>query len=354
MNPNAEGAIPQVSFEASKQFTNIFSQHMGYGRCVYATKCDEDCSKNVQRTKSQKANCELKKKEGCFSEMNCDNVENRYEVWGDAFGYFGHEDKRGDFTSYKSKIYGGMLGFQGPVNRVVSVGLGAGYAQSWVDRGNHNDSVIHTYDGTVYVSYDPTHWYVDTALSFDWQQYHDKRHIDFPGIDRTAKASYDGQEYSAVVATGYRFYTKQCVIITPLASLQYSHLHVNKYHEHGAGDLSLHVKAQKYNFLESSLGLKLSGAIQTKKCAFVPEVHALWLHDFFADRMNLDATFSGVAEQSGSFKIKGPGFDRNQGDVGAGISFINCNRLAVELVYNYQFSKHYHANEGLVKITKRF
>jgi outer membrane autotransporter protein len=286
--------------------------------------------------------------------MNCDNVENRYEVWGDAFGYFGHQNRRGDFTSYDSTIYGGMLGFQAPVNQVTSVGIGAGYAKSWIDRGNHNDSTINTYDGTLFVSYDPTHWYVDTALSFDWQHYRDKRHIDFPGIDRTAKASYNGQEYSAVVATGYRFYTKHCVVITPLASLQYSYLHVNKYHEHGAGDIDLHVKAQKYNFLESSLGLKLSGIVQTERFAIVPEVHGLWLHDFFSDRMNLDTTFSGVAEEAGSFRTKGPGFDKNTGDVGAGITFINCNRLAIELVYNYQFSKHYHANEGLVKITKRF
>jgi len=353
-NPNAEGAIAEVSFEAAKQFTNIFSQHMGYGRCVFATECDQDCPKNARLTKAQQADCQLRKKEGCFSELNCENVENRYEVWGDVFGYFGHEDKRGTFTGYRSTLYGGMLAFQAPLNQVTSIGVGGGYAQTWIDRKNHNDTTLQTYDGTLYVSYDPTHWYIDTAFSFDWQQYHDKRRIDFPGIDRTAKANYGGQEYSALLATGYRFYTKQCIVITPLASLQYSYLHVNKYHEHGAGDLDLHVKRQHYNFLESSLGLKLSGIVQTDSFSFVPEVHALWLHDFFGDRMDLNTTFSGVAAEAGPFKTKGPSFDRNQGDVGAGITFITCNRLAFELVYNYQFSKHYHANEGLVKVTQRF
>jgi uncharacterized protein with beta-barrel porin domain len=352
-NPNAEGAIPQVSFEASKRFTSIFAEHMGYGRCIYATECD-DCDDenrriNIARLKAEKDPCA-----GCFSEMNCENICNSYEVWADAFGYWGHENKRGDFTDWESTTYGGMLGFQAPVNQFTSIGIGAGYAQSWIDRGNHNDTTLQTYDGTLYVSYDPTHWYVDTAFSFDWQQYHDKRRIDFPGIDRTAKADYSGQEYSAVIATGYRFYTKPCVIFTPLASLEYSYLHVDKYHEHGAGDLDLHVKSQHYNFLESSLGLKISYVVQTSTFAFVPEVHALWLYDFFSDRMNLDATFSGVAEGAGSFKTEGPGFDRNQGLVGAGMTFINCQRWAIELVYNYQFSEHYHANEGLIKITKRF
>jgi uncharacterized protein with beta-barrel porin domain len=354
LDPNVEGALPQVSFQANKQFTNMFSKHMGYGRCVYATECDEDCVIDVPRTEEQLADCELKKEEGCFSAMNCKNVENRYEVWGDGFGHFGHGDSQGDFTSYNSKIYGGMLGFQAPLNQVMSLGLGGGYAHSNIDRRHGGDSTIHTYDGTLYASYDPTHWYVDTALSFDWHRYHDKRRIEFPGIDRTAKARYNGQEYSGVLATGYRFYTKNCATITPLASLQYSYLHVSNYHEHGAGDLNLHVESQQYHFLESSLGLKLARPVQTKKGAFVPEVHALWLHDFFKERMDLDTTFSGVAEQAGSFETKGPRLDRDYGDLGAGITFITCKRLAIQLVYNYQFGKHYHANEGLLKISKRF
>jgi uncharacterized protein with beta-barrel porin domain len=352
-NPNAEGAIPQVSFQASKQFTSIFAEHMGYGRCIYATECDDcDCDNrriNIARLKAEEDPCA-----GCFSEMNCENICNSYEVWADAFGYWGHENKRRDFTNYDFTTYGGMLGFQAPVSQFTSIGIGAGYAESWIDRGNHNDTTMQTYDGTLYVSYDPTHWYVDTALSFDWQQYHDKRHIDFPGIDRTAKASYGGQEYSAVVATGYRFYTKACVIFTPLASLEYSYLHVNKYHEHGAGDLDLHVKAQHYNFLESSLGLKISYVVQTSRFAFVPEIHGLWLHDFFTDPMDLNSTFSGVAAEAGSFKLKGPGFTRNLGLIGAGMTFINCSRWAIEFVYNYEFGKDFHSNEGLIQISKRF
>jgi len=352
-NPNAEGAIPQVSFQASKQFTSIFAEHMGYGRCIYATECDDcDCDNrqiNAARLKAEEDPCA-----GCFSEMNCENVCNSYEVWADGFGYWGHENKRGDFTNYDFTTYGGMLGFQAPVSQFTSIGIGAGYAQSWIDRGNHNDTTMQTYDGTLYVSYDPTHWYIDTALSFDWQQYHDKRHIDFPGIDRTAKANYSGQEYSAVVATGYRFYTKACVIFTPLASLEYSYLHVNKYHEHGAGDLDLHVKAQHYNFLESSLGLKISYVVQTSNFAFVPEIHGLWLHDFFTDAMDLSSTLSGVAAEAGSFKLKGPGFTRNLGLVGAGMTFISCSRWAIEFVYNYEFGKDFHSNEGLIQISKRF
>lgn len=364
-NPNVEGALPQVSFQAMKRFTNLWTKHMGYGRCIYATNCCDPCSNNLCCdprqccTPCSKDPCCDPKKQGCCctTEFNCPCVPNRFEVWADGFGYFGHEDGRHGFHGYNSQIYGGMLGFQAPVNQVTSIGLGGGFAESHIHRKHTHgsNSSIQTYDATLYISYDPTHWYLDAGFSFDWERYKDSRHIEFPGINRTAKAHYDGQQYSTFFATGYRFYTSKCVIITPVAGLLYSYLHVNKYHEHGAGDLNLHVHGQKYNFLESTLGLRLANPVQTCRGAFVPEIHAFWLHDFYGDRMDLKTSFSGVAEETGPFKTKGPSsLDRNLGDVGASFAFIFCNRLALELVYNYEFGKHYSANEALIKITKRF
>jgi len=210
------------------------------------------------------------------------------------------------------------------------------------------------YDGTAYLSFNPTDWYLDGAFSFDFNKYEDRRHIKFTGVNRTSKADYAGQQYTGLLAGGYRFY-KWCAIFTPLASLQYSYLSVNKYHEHGAKDLNLHVTGQHYNFLESSLGLKAARPIQTRNGVIVPEVHGLWLHDFFEDQMHLKTSFSGVAEESGAFVTKGPDLARNRGDVGVGVTFISCIDLAVEAVYNYEFSnKGWHANEVLVKISKQF
>lgn len=363
-NPIVDGSLPQVSFDTTRQFHALWTKHMGYGRCVYATECCDPCSNNLCCDPRQCCDdgsndpCCDPQQQGCCctTEFNCPCVPNRFEIWGDGFGYYGHQDARHGFHSYNSQIYGGMLGFQAPVNQVTSVGLGAGYANSHVHR-NHlhgSNSSMQTFDGTLYVSYDPTRWFVDAAFSFDWNQYKDSRHIEFPGIDRTAKSHYDGQQYSTFVTTGYRYYTRSCAIITPLAGIQYSYLYVNKHHEHGAGDLNLHVDAQKFNFLESTLGFYLSYVKQICNGAFVPEVHALWLHDFFGNSMDLDTTFSGVAEETGSFSTRGPSLDKNRGDVGASLSFISCSRWAVQLVYNYEFSKSYSSHEGLIKLTKRF
>ncbi len=336
-NPIVDNALPRMSFEAAQQFQQLWALHMTNGRCIYAQECDECCDIPC----CTDADCD------------CDSVCNYWEVWADGFGFWGHQQKHHGFNNYSSDLYGGMVGFQGPITQELSAGLGGGYAHTKVDRPRHNDSTINTYNGTIYLSYNPTYWYLDAVFSFDYNKYEDERHIKFPGIDRKARADYGGQQYTGLLAAGYRFYS-WCYIFTPLASLQYSHLNVNRYHEHGAGDLDLHVKNQHYNFLESSLGLKVARPIQTTSGVFIPEVHALWLHDFFTDKMDLSTTFSGVAAAAGSFKTKGPGFPRNLGDVGAGITFISCIDLGIEGVYNYQFGERWHAHEALVKIFQRF
>ncbi len=346
LNPNVNGAIPRASFAGAQQFQNLWSQHMGYGRCIYAEDCCCVCEDPCQ---AERTDCD------CYAEINCCNVPNRFEVWIDGFGYWGRQYARKGFKSYTDDIYGGMIGFQVPVCQEFSLGIGGGYAYTDIkESGRRNSGNIHTYDVTAYASYDATHFYLDGAFSFDYNKYEGTRHIDFPGIDRRAKSHYHGQEYTALAAAGYRWYSRCCFIFTPLASLQYSYLNVNKYKEHGAGDLNLHVKAQHYNFLESGLGLKVSRPIQTQCGAFVPEIHAIWLHDFFKDEMDLSSTFSGVAVEAGRFKVKGPGWGRDSGDVGASIAYIACNRLAIQLVYNYEFSSTYHANEALIKISYRF
>jgi uncharacterized protein with beta-barrel porin domain len=356
LNPQAEGALTRMSFESAKQFQQIWALHMTNGRCVYAQKCDrchtrDEHGKSISRAK--RAECKKKRNCDCDSSIHCDSVSNRWEVWADGFGLWGHQDKHDGFHGYNAKLYGGMLAAQGPIFRELSAGLGSGYANTEIHRAHDNNSRINMYDATAYLSYNPTRWYMDTSFSFDYNHYHDDRHIKFPGINRTAKANYNGQQYTGLLAGGYRFY-KWCSIFTPLTSLQYSHLHVNKYHEHGAGDLNLHVKKQNYNFLESSLGLKAARPIQTRHGVIVPEMHGLWLYDFFSDSMGVRSTFSGVAAEAGQFKTQGPGLARNRGDVGAGITFISCIDLAVEAVYNYEFSKRWHAHDGLIKISQQF
>ena len=204
-NPIVDGALTRMSFDSAKQFQQLWALHMSNGRCVYAQECDKDCytqgengeylNADGQRvSRAKQAECQKKRDAGCDSSINCDSVSNRWEVWADGFGLWGHQDKHHGFNGYKANLEGGMVAVQGPIIQELSAGIGGGYAQTHVDRSHDNDSTIKMYDGTAYLSFNPTDWYLDGAFSFDFNKYEDRRHIKFTGVNRTAKADYAGQQ----------------------------------------------------------------------------------------------------------------------------------------------------------------
>lgn len=94
-NPIVDTALTRMSFESAKQFQQLWALHMTNGRCVYAERCCEtDCCAPPCRN----ADC------GCCS------VCNRWEVWTDGFGLWGHQDKHDDINGYHAHLYGGMVG----------------------------------------------------------------------------------------------------------------------------------------------------------------------------------------------------------------------------------------------------
>jgi len=116
-------------------------------------------------------------------------------------------------------------------------------------------------------------WYVYGDLSAGLNDYTGTRRIAFPGVDRSARAKYSGQDYTAFATTGYDFVTNG-MTVTPLASLQYTHANLGGYTESGAGSVNLTTRSQSYDFLESGLGVKVSRAFVHRDLSFVPEVHA--------------------------------------------------------------------------------
>jgi outer membrane autotransporter protein len=58
------------------------------------------------------------------------------------------------------------------------------------------------------------------------------------------------------VATAGKHFSFNKTTITPIASLQASHVKVDSYTESGAGDVNLRVKSQDYDFVQSRLGVK--------------------------------------------------------------------------------------------------
>ena len=114
---------------------------------------------------------------------------------------------------------------------------------------------------------------------------------------------------------------------------------MGNYNESGGGDADLHVGSQNYDFLQSSLGVKMERVIQTSNGAVSPEAHAKWLHDFNSTTMEQDAVFAGGGA---SFKVQGIKQNRELYNVGAGFTMLYCNcesnAWSVKGLYDYKWN----------------
>jgi outer membrane autotransporter protein len=184
------------------------------------------------------------------------------------------------------------------------------------------------------------------------------RHIVFPGVNRKAVAEYSGQDYTAFASTGFHL-PIQKFTITPLASLQYSRVHIDGYKEKGAGDIDLKAESQDYDFLESGLGVKVERYFRSDNggTSFVPEGHFNWFHELLNPDLEQTAKFT--AAGSPSLTTSGPETADNLFNVGGGLSLLSCSCSAttwsLEAVYDYDWNNGgYFANQVMVRLTSRF
>jgi len=288
--------------------------------------------------------------------QKCNNMDQRSAWWTKGFGSSGRQDNESNMSGYSAKAYGVMLAYEMPWNEQTRVGFGGGYANTTVDGNDATGRTkIDSYQLMTYFDHTMGPVFVEGSLMAGINRYDGSRPILFPGINRTANASFNGQQYTAMLATGKHFVFDQTVV-TPLVSLQLTHIAVGSYQESGAGDVNLNVNSQSYNFVQSGLGVKAEQLIRSGANTYVPEVHVKWLHDFKATTMQQDASLAGGGS---SFSASGVSQDRDLFNVGVGISLLTCNcernAWSVKALYDYKWNgSGYSANQVSVIASLKF
>jgi outer membrane autotransporter protein len=329
---------PLVTFQGSRQFQNLWTSHLDDIMCSQASQPQDPSQVPQDATK-------------------CSGADPRGGAWVKGFGYFGDQGSQGPYPGYTSNIYGTMIGYDIPIDPATRVGLGLGYARSTIDgklfSANTN---FNTYQVTAYATHERGPWFVNGDVSFGWSDYNGTRNIMFPGVNLTAKGQYSGQDYTAFATTGYHFYTGGFTI-TPLASLQYTHVNLGSYSESGAGSVNLNVNSQSYDFLESRLGVKVARPIVVNPGTIVPQVHFNWYYELANPTLANTAAFSAA----GSLPFTTPGLKTANSTLngGIGFTFLSCactgRTWSVEGVYDYYWrNDNYKAQQAMLRFTTRF
>ncbi|GGE05557.1 hypothetical protein GCM10011529_09920 [Polymorphobacter glacialis] len=267
----------------------------------------------------------------------CTGSKRRGGLWMQGYGYFSNQDSQSAVAGYDASIGGAVLAWDAPIGEFTHAGAGLGYARSTI-RSNESTSrsAIDSYQVSIYLGHEPGPWFINGALSMAANDYSGTRDIVFPGVSRKATHNYNGQSYAAIATTGLNLRSGDFAA-TPLASIQYSRVDLDGYAETGAGDIDLLVTSRSYEFVESTLGLKLSKNAQYSGGVFIPEVHAKWLHQFKNPELAQVAAFDVAGSQS--FVVPGLVVSDNTLNVGAGVTLASCgcttHAWSVEAGYDY-------------------
>lgn len=330
-------AAPWVANQTARLFTDMSMARMEEIQNVC---CDDSCS-DTQQAKSA-------------SVEQCKTVNHQGSWWGKAFASSGQQENNGGMNGYDTKAFGLMLAYDMPLNENTRVGLGGGYANTTVDGNNGSGRTkIDSYQLNGYIDHTMGDAFVQGVVTAGVDKYDGSRSIIFPGINRTASADFDGQQYSALLKVGKHLFVNQTTI-TPFASLQLSRLSVDGYTEKGAGGANLQVASQDYNFVQSGLGVKAERVIHSGGRTYAPEVHYQWLHDFKSTTMQQDASFDG---STNTFSAEGIKQDRDLFNVGAGVTLLSCNctneAWTVKALYDYKWNQSDYSSHQISLLASR-
>jgi outer membrane autotransporter protein len=346
---NSALAAPQVTFDSARAFQTLVSSQLVEGLCG-----PESQTEDRRRADAQSGSGDQPKRNDENSGCN-----NQYSgLWLKGFGYFGDQRAQGAFSGYDSTILGAMLGYDVAVSDDTRAGAGIGFAHSKINgKVFSNATAFTSYQATAYIAHDDGTWFAGGDVSYGRNNYSGSRKIAFTTINRTALAKYSGSDITGFATAGRHFFVDD-VTITPLSSLQFTHINLGSYTETGAGDINLQVAAQRYDMLESGLG-----ATATRHFAledgqdFVPELHLKWLHELANPNVSNTATFT--ATGATPFVTLGLNQSADTLNGGAGLTLLSCGcterTWSVEGIYDFYWrNQNYSAHQVTLAAAYRF
>ena len=349
-------AAPLVTFQGTRAFHDLLSSHLDESLCAGGSQADDQ-----RRPDGQRGSDNQRRPGGGSS--TCPQNDNYSGLWVKGFGYFGNQGAQGAFLGYDSKILGVMAGYDTNLNSDTRAGLGAGYARSTIHGHTFNsDTDFNSYQAIAYISHETGTWIADGDVSYGWNKYSGIRRISFTGLNREADAKYGGEDLTGLLTLGYHFFDQdildQGITITPVASLQATHVGIQAYTETGAGDIDLKVSSQDYTFLESGLGVNVASPFDAGDgMDGLPELHFKWLDELLNPNFQNTAALTAVG--SPTFTTGALKFNPNTLNAGAGVTLLSCacetRKWSVEGVYDFYWrSDNYSANQVMLEASYRF
>lgn len=264
---------------------------------------------------------------------------------------FVRQNKSQGLRRFTTASEGVSLGYDNWICDSIVAGLGGGYSHTNLHWGNSaGKAEINSYYAGAYATRYNDIFYVDASLLLFVDHDRVRRHIHFADINRTAKNNHYSYGFSPHFGAGL-FWNYCTVDVTPFFDIDYYLVQQNRCREHGADSLDLHVKRNQSQLLRAEIGLDFSKCLAIGSGLLRPNLSISWVgHQVMAGKKYF-ATFKGMQP---NFKVYGTNQFFNQLELGAGLTYMINDRLAVNIWYDAELGRKRQEQQANLEVNYQF
>jgi hypothetical protein len=240
--------------------------------------------------------------------------------WARYYGLRYDHDADGLNHAYESTMDGGVIGVDKSVGSLL-LGLGGGWGRYTTTSGKDAEENINAYHGALYGTYGFNKAYIDGGLAYGFNEVETRTASPF-----VLDGEFDAQMISGYLGGGIDLIdSREGMVFTPEASIQYTLYEQEAYTETGAVSLPRQFDDFDADSLRSSLGLNISvqEAIKMETFSFKYDVRLHWIREYNPEPGNMGF---GLAGGQNGYELAYPLLDENVYRAGVGAVFFNSMR----------------------------
>ncbi|MES2198851.1 MAG: autotransporter domain-containing protein [Chlamydiota bacterium] len=255
-------------------------------------------------------------------------------------------------VGYQSKMGGFAAGADGHFAKVIYFGGIGGFTTSYIKwRGHQGTGNINTGYAGLYLSAIGKMFYGNLSLIGGFSDFSGRRHIDYTGVDLTAKGNHAGKQLLSHADTGINW-SVGGFTIRPFDAFDYISQSETGYIEQGVGEFGLTLNETNAILIRNELGLEVSTCLCFSKVKWVIAPKASWVREVRVKGESYTASFTKAELADAPFTVTGYFPDRSLFSPGVSLTGSMCqDKLSVELSYKGEFAHGYsdHSYAGEVR-----
>ena len=310
--------------------------------------------------------------------------QRKYGAWGSPFYGMNRQQPKKNTPGYRSKYYGGVIGFDSLLSEEIVLGLAVSAIKTNINHTDQNQGDKTKIDSYVVYGYGTyefkDNWFVQNITSLGKSKI-DNREIR-KEFRRTsiARANYDVTFWSTEFLVGRDYKLKEFgksknsgkigaekisdgnniirkitdnMSIIPNIGIGYDRIGKIHYEERGTITQNLIVKCKELQHLEAILGLGISSSYNLKNGMIVtPELYGDVRYELINETTKVAITQPGIA--GFSITPRGNKNERMMYSIGAGINIGKGNNREYSFDYDRRFNKKFTAHQGTFKFRLNF